>query len=143
MDEKLHDPVLADIREHWGWVRPGLEEIIEEDPYLEVIPEDVFTACKTESAHLWITDAGFVVTTGLTDPYNGKRTLLIWFAWAKEKGRNIAAECVEFFEHAAYDAGFSYIEVRTRHQQLGKYIEESVGWGLETVVYRRDLQNGS
>lgn len=142
MDEKSRDPVIADIREHWGWVRPGLEEILNEDPFIDVIPEDVFTACKTESAHLWVTDDGFVVTTGLTDPYSGKRTLLIWFAWAKKKGMNIAAQCVGFFEQVAYDAGFSFIEVRTRHEQLGEYIEQSVGWEKETVIYRRDMQNG-
>lgn len=141
MDEKLHKPVFADIRENWSWVRPGLEEIIEEDPFLDVLPEDVYTACKTENAHLWVTDAGFVVTTGLTDPYTNKRTLLIWFAWAKQKGRNIAAECVGFFEQAAYDAGFSFLEVRTRYEQLGSYIESSVGWKRETVIYRRDIRN--
>lgn len=142
MDEKLHEPRLADIRENWSWVKAGLEEIIEEDPFLDVIPEDVFTACKTESAHLWITDDGFVVTTGLTDPYNGKRTLLIWFAWAKKKGMNIAAQCSDFFEQVAEEAGFSFIEVRTRYEELGRYIEDHLGWERETVVYRRDLRNG-
>ena len=138
-EEKSSAPIFADIREHWDWVKPGLEAIIKADPFLGVIPEDVYAACKAEDAHLWVSDAGFVVTTGLTDPYTKQRTLLIWFAWAAQKGRNIAVEHVNFFERAALDAGFSYLEVRTRYKPLAEYIEKSVGWGLETMVYRRDL----
>ena len=75
----------------------SLEEIIEEDPFLDVLPEDVYTACKTENAHLWITDAGFVVTTFFGgDPYTNKRTLLIWFAWAKLGGTSVLLAAFEF-----------------------------------------------
>jgi hypothetical protein len=139
MGERSRDPILADIRENWHWVKPGLETIIAENKFLDVLPEDVYTACKTEAAHLWIKDEGFVITMGFTDEFTGKRTLLIWFAWAKEHGTNIAIECQSFFIRVAKEAGFTSLEVRTPYDQLGKYISNNCGWELETRVYRLEL----
>ncbi len=80
------NPRVVDIRQEWDWVKVGIEEVLREHPQLTFRPEDVYTACVTEAALLWVAPEGFVVTTGETDNFTGDRTLLIWIAWAEERG---------------------------------------------------------
>lgn len=133
------EPQLADIRDEWGWVRKGIEEILAEDDQLNLIPEDVFVACKTQAAHLWTTEEGFVVTTGETDMITGERTFLVWLAWAEKSGGNIAVRWFEFFENQAREAGFTRFEVRTRYPELGNYLQEKLGFSLITAQFGRRI----
>lgn len=133
------EPQLADIRAEWGWVRKGIEEILGDNKYLNLIPEDVFVACKTGAAHLWITDEGFVVTTGETDSITGERTFLVWLAWAKKSGGKIAVRWLEFFEDQARQAGFAKFEVRTKYPPLGDYLQNELGFELVTANFGRRI----
>jgi len=45
MEERSDEPQLADIRDHWHWVRDGIQEILEDQKQLTFIPEDVYAAC--------------------------------------------------------------------------------------------------
>ena len=141
MEERLSDPVLADIKEHWGWVRPALEEIIESTSFLEIIPEDVYAACKAEDAHLWVTDDGFVVTTVSTAMFSGARSLFLWFAWAKKRGGAEAVRHTAFFEQVARDIGASFVEVRTLNRKLADYVEQEVGWDIDFVSLKKDVRD--
>ena len=47
------NPELSDIRSTWNIVRPGLEKILEENPNLTFIPEDVYSECVNEKAFLF------------------------------------------------------------------------------------------
>jgi hypothetical protein len=110
-----------------------------DNEYLGIIPEDVFVACKTGAAHLWITEEGFVVTTGETDTINGERTFLIWLAWAHEKGGSEAVRWFEFFEDQAREAGFTKFEVRTKYPKLGDYLQNKLGFELVTANFGRRI----
>jgi hypothetical protein len=138
MGESLGRPVLADVRDEWEWVGPGVEEIIANDPNLTFTAYDVYDACEAKQAILWVADEGFVVATGETDPYTGKRTLLLWLAWAKERGHNLVAKYQDFFVMAAREAGFAKLETRSSVPALQDYLP-SLGWDVETVVYTRRL----
>lgn len=134
----LGRPVLADIQNEWEWVGPGVEEIIANDPNLTFTAYDVYDACEAKQAVLWVTDEGFVISTGETDPYTGERTMLLWLAWAKERGHNLVAKYQDFFVTAAKGAGFVKLETRSSVRALQDYLP-SLGWDVDTVVYTRRL----
>jgi riboflavin biosynthesis pyrimidine reductase len=135
--EKVTDPVLSDIRQH-SWVLRGINEILRDNPQLTFTPEDIFVACVQGEARLWTTDEGMVVTTGITDVYTGERSLLIWLAWAKERGKNLVQIHQDFFIEQARLGGFRKLEVRSAVVELKDYILAS-GWQLDTIVYTRDV----
>ncbi len=130
----LDEPVLANIREHWDWVREGIVEALATDPQTGVMPEDVFAACVSNQAHLWISEDGFLVTMGTTETYSNERVLLLWIGWAKERGRNLAVAHQPFFEKQAKDAGFSALEFRTTVKEVGQYAE-AANWTRRETVY--------
>lgn len=141
MEGKRADPVFADIRREWHWVKPGIEGILAEDRFLSFRPEDVYAACINEQAHLWITDEGFVVTTGETDPHSGERSLLVWLAAAVYQGQGLVSVHEAFFMRVAKEAGYSRLTVRSRVPKMQNYLTE-LGWDIETVVYSKDLDDG-
>ena len=141
MEGKRADPVFADIRREWHWVKPGIEGILAEDRFLSFRPEDVYAACINEQAHLWITDEGFVVTTGETDPFNGERALLVWLAAAVYRGQGLVNVHEEFFMRIAKEAGYSKLTVRSSIPKMSNYLTE-MGWDIETIVYSKDLDDG-
>jgi hypothetical protein len=135
---KADNPVETPIEDNLDWVVPAIDEILSETPQLTFTAADVFLACAQNQATLWTTDEGLVVTTGETDIFTGKRTMLIWLAWAKERGNNLVAEHQEFFREQAKLGGFSKLEVRSAVPELKDYIL-SQGWQLDTIVYTRDV----
>ena len=142
MEERSSDPVLADIRSHWHWVRPALEDIINESPFMDLIPEDIYSACKAEDAHLWVTDDGFVVTTVSLEAHTGVRSLLLWFAFAKQRGGEEAVEHCAFFEQVARDIGAKYVETKTSTLEVANYLQQKVDWELEFLTLKKDVTNG-
>jgi hypothetical protein len=135
---KADNPVETPIEDNLDWVVPAIDEILSETPQLTFTAADVFLACAQNQATLWTTDEGLVVTTGETDIFTGKRTMLIWLAWAKERGNNLVDEHQEFFREQAKLGGFSKLEVRSAVPELKDYIL-SQGWQLDTIVYTRDV----
>ena len=131
-------PVMGDIREEWPWVQRGVEEILKQDPHLTFVPEDVYKACVSKEAILWITDEGFVVMTGETDPFTQERTCFLWLAWAKKRGTNLVQQHQDFFIRAASEAGFAKIETRSGVPALQEHLT-GAGWDVETIVYSRRL----
>ena len=138
MAESAGNPVEADIDEHISWVAPAINDILEDNPMLTYTAADVYLACKQGAATLWVTKDGMVVTTGETDIFTGRRTMLIWVAWAWKRGMNLVAVHQEFFRRQARDLGFVKMEVRSAVPELKDYIL-SQGWELDTIVYTRDV----
>lgn len=136
--ESADNPVEADIDEHISWVAPAITEILDDNPMLTYTVADVYLACKQGAAKLWVTKDGMVVTTGETDIFTGRRTMLIWVAWARKRGMNLVAVHQEFFRQQARDLGFVKMEVRSAVPELKDYIL-SQGWKLDTIVYTRDV----
>ena len=135
MEERSDEPQLADIRDHWHWVRDGIQEILEDQKQLTFIPEDVYAACVNGEAQLWVATEGFVITTGLKDEYARTSTLLIWIAWAEERGKDCVLKYMTFFSEEASKAGYTEIEVRTPKPFTQRWLD--AGWKLDHSVYTR------
>ena len=135
MEEKSDEPQLSDIRNHWHWVKDGIQEILDDQTNLTFIPEDVYAACVNGQAHLWVASGGFVVTTGLTDEFTGQRTMLIWIAWAEERGKDCVLKYMSFCSEQASKAGYIEVEVRTPKPFTQRWLD--AGWKLNHSVYTR------
>ena len=132
------NPVESLIEDNIHWVAPAVEEILADNPQLTYTAADVYLACAQGQATLWTTDEGMVVTTGETDIFTGKRTMLVWLAWSKKRGTNIAAKHQDFFIEQAKQGGFVKLEIRSAVPELKDYIL-SQGWQLDTIVYTKDV----
>ena len=132
------NPVESLIEDNIHWVAPAVEEILADNPQLTYTAADVYLACAQGQATLWTTDEGMVVTTGETDIFTGKRTMLVWLAWSKKRGTNIAAKHQDFFIEQAKQGGFVKLEIRSAVPELKEYILAQ-GWQLHTIVYTRDI----
>jgi len=131
-------PVESLIEDNIHWVAPAVEEILADNPQLTYTAADVYLACAQGQATLWTTAEGMVVTTGETDIFTGKRTMLVWLAWAKKRGTSLVAQHQDFFIEQAKQGGFVKLEVRSAVPELKDYILAQ-GWQLHTIVYTRDI----
>ena len=68
-------PVLTDIRSTWNTVKPGIKQILRDNPSLTFIPEDVYSECVNERAFLFTSPKGFLVFTIEIDRYTKDKTL--------------------------------------------------------------------
>jgi len=132
------DPVIADISCNFHWVRPAVQEILDANLQLTYTTGDIHAACEQGAADLWTTSEGFVVTTGETDLFTGERTMLIWLAWAKERGTNLVDKHQDFFIAQAKTGGFMKLETRSAVPELREYFLKQ-GWQIDTIVYTRDV----
>lgn len=136
--DTVDDPVFGDIRKEWHWVRPGIEEILKLAPQLTYRPEDVYAACVSQRAVLWVAEDGFVVSSSEADPFTDERSMFLWLAWAKERGKDLVSKYQPFFERVARDAGYTQMETRSPFLNLMPHLTER-GWDIDTVVYTRKL----
>jgi hypothetical protein len=131
-------PVLADIRAEWHWVKPGIEEILQDDPDVYEIPEDVYAACVNGSAHLWITDRYFVVTKMFQD--HGKKGFLLWYSWSKDRGAKYSVDAHPFFEQVARNNGCQFMQAQTSRDTLADHFINRLGYSIRTLVLAKTLQ---
>lgn len=137
--EEAANPTIGSVREHWDWVKVGIEEILSEQPHLTFRPEDVYAACLNEEAILWIAPEGFLITTSTRCQYTGDSTFFIWLAWAKSQGReSCATKYLGFFEQVAREHGYNRIETRSPIPAMERHLS-TYGWKRETVIYTRAL----
>ena len=137
-EKVLSEPVLADIRDEWDWVRPGLLQIKEETPTLTFRPEDIYAECLYGNALLYIAPYWFAITTVLVDQYTKDRTLHFWVCWAKEKGGKTVLKYLPFFRKVAQELECKFFEVGTAVEELDPYLKTN-GWILTMSTYRRDV----
>ena len=137
MEERYEEPCLGNIRQEWYWVKQGIEEILEEQKDLTFIAEDVYAACLNNTAQLWVAPEGFVITTSCSDEYTDAKTLLIWLAWARAKGKDGVVKYTPYFSKLAKDAGYSMLEVRTPIPAPKRWLDN--GWRLDHYVYVRNI----
>ena len=137
-EQHINEPIPADIRVEWHWVKTGVEEILAEQPQLTYKPEDIYAAVLMQKAILWVAPEGFVISTQEQDQFNGDMTFLVWVAWAKKRGDNCAIKYYDFFASNAKEAGFKKIEVRSPITAIEKYLI-SEGWQKDNVIFTREL----
>lgn len=136
--KSIETPTVADIRAEWVWVKTGVERILEANKHLTYRPEDVYAACVSGEAVLWVTEEGFAVTTTEVDEFTNAKTLLIWIAWAKRKGQKVGHVHTDFFLEIAKEHEYTKLEIRSNVDNVGAYLTGS-GWAIDTVVYSRDV----
>lgn len=128
----------GDIRKHWSWVRPGIEEIINSQKQLTIIPEDVYAECVAGRAILWVGPEAWAITTTEVDPFTKDQTCLIWLMWSSGKYSPATFKYLFGLEKLAIESGYKAIEARTPLKGLGKCLVRA-GWSLDQVVYRKEL----
>jgi len=138
--EEATNPVIANIRAEWDWVRPGIEEVLHLDVNADYRPEDVYASCVMGESHLWVHPEGFVVTTSEINKYTGERSLLIWIAHAKQRGGSVATDYTAFFEDVARNTGHSHIQTITPHEPLADYLIATAGWQKQHIILGKDLR---
>lgn len=130
-------PKIANIREEWHWVKPGLEAIYHNSPDIDEIPEDVYAACVAGNAHLWTAPDGFVITMFTQDGH--RRGLQFWHSWAKEMGGKHSSRYHDFFEQIAANNGCSYLQTETVHQPLVDHFLDNLGYRVKTQILVKDI----
>ena len=126
------------VEQMWDWVREGLQEIVEASPEITTHVDDIKQALEAETAVLWTTDEGFVISTGITEWPTGRRVFLVWWAWARKRGTDLVEKHYPFFAAVARDAGFSAIEVRTTTDAVAEHLLKK-GWTKSTMTLTRGL----
>ena len=139
--DSMKNPVMANIRAEWDWVKEGVEEILSISSHLTWRPEDIYASCVSGESALWVCRPDwFVVSTIEIDQFNGQKTFLIWLSWTRERGNGVASDVWPFFEMVAKESGCDMIEVRTEHKKVGEYIERDLGWDCQQIVFSKILK---
>jgi hypothetical protein len=121
---------LANIREAWGEIRPGLEHVRQrtEAPWRV---EDVYAACLVGQAFLYVGEPGFIVVQPQEDKLSGEPELLVWVAYSSDHGS------VDRFQPAvdalARDKGFKKLVMWSTRPGW----EKNDGWKAVATVYER------
>jgi hypothetical protein len=140
MAEVSNNPVVANIRNEWSWVKAGIEEILHLDPNLTFRPEDVYASVLSGESVLYVHDNFFNVATIEVDMYSGQRTFLLWLMWAKERGGNNSVTYTKFFEDVARQMNCQRIEARSAQMPAVDYAVEKVGWKVKEIIFGKDIE---
>ena len=131
-------PKHADIRTCWDKVKPGIVDILKDNPLLTFIPEDVYSECVNERAFLYTSSVGFLVLTVEVDTFTKDKTLLLWIAYTYNKGGHNWLAHNEWFNDLAKQAGCRYLEARSRVPEMESYTKQ-IDWELDTRIYRKEV----
>ena len=132
-------PVFSNIRECWDKVKPGIVEILKNNPTLTFIPEDVYSECVNENAYLFTSLKGFLVFTIEIDRYTKDKTLYMWIAYTYEKGGHEWLAHEEWIESVAKQLDCKFIEAQSNVPDFESYAVKN-GWNLDTRIYRRKVE---
>ena len=135
----IEEPVYTDIRQCWDKVKPGIVEIIREDPFITFIPEDVYSECVNERAFLYTSSVGFLILAVEVDQFTKDKTLLLWIAYTYKKGGHNWLAHNDWFNNLAKEAGCKYLEARSRVPEMESYTR-TIGWELDTRIYRKEVK---
>jgi len=134
-------PEASDIRLSWLSVKPGIEHILEENPQLTYLPEDVYSECVNGRATLFTSPIGFLVLTTEVDPFTDVKTLLIWIAYTYNQGKHSWLDHADWFDKLAQHLGCRTIEARSAVPEMEEYALNN-GWSLDTRIYTREVPYG-
>ena len=132
-------PVFSNVRECWDKIKPGIVEILKNNPTLTFIPEDVYSECVNENAYLFTSLKGFLVFTIEIDRYTKDKTLYMWIAYTYEKGGHEWLAHEEWIESVAKQLDCKFIEAQSNVPAFESYAVKN-GWDLDTRIYRRKVE---
>lgn len=100
-----------DIRNWWGYVKPGLETILRKSPE-EWIPEDIYAACLNGGAILWVLmtedrPQGFWVIIPRGESVH------VWCAWTDE---NVLDLGMELFLNTVKSSNTRFVTFESRRK---------------------------
>tara|TARA_Y100001937_G_scaffold83397_1_gene112826 strand:- start:847 stop:1287 length:441 start_codon:yes stop_codon:yes gene_type:complete len=133
------EPVLTDIRSTWNTVKPGIKQILRDNPSLTFIPEDVYSECVNERAFLFTSPKGFLVLTIEVDRYTKDKTLYMWLAYTYDIGGHQWIAHEQWMESVAKELDCKFIEAQSNVPGFESYAVAN-GWSLDTRVYRRKVE---
>jgi|TARA_R100001463_G_scaffold111597_1_gene166461 hypothetical protein len=123
----------------WDTVKPGLEEILRDNPNLTFFPEDVYSECVNERAFLFTSRKGFLVLTIEIDRYTKDKTLYMWVAYTYATGEHQWVTHQTWINDVAKNLGCKFIEAQSNVSSFEEYAVEN-GWSLDTRIYRRNVE---
>ena len=138
-NEFVKPELVTNLREVWPLVKNGLEHILNENPQLTFIPEDVYSECVNERAFLFTSPIGFLVFTIEIDRYTKDKTLYMWIAYTYVKGGHQWSSHEEWMERVAKELNCKFIEAQSNVPGFESYAVEN-GWKLDTRIYRRKVK---
>lgn len=133
------EPVLTDIRSTWNTVKPGLEQILKDNPNLTFLPEDVYSECVNERAFLFTSPKGFLVLTIEIDRYTKHKTLYMWIAYTYNTGEHQWIAHQDWINGVAKQLDCVFIEAQSNVSSFEEYAIQN-GWTLDTRIYRRNVE---
>tara|TARA_R110002012_G_scaffold8160_1_gene37730 strand:- start:43 stop:474 length:432 start_codon:yes stop_codon:yes gene_type:complete len=128
----------VNIRTCWEDIKPGIVEILEQDKFPTIRPEEVYSECVNGRAFLYTSEDGFVILSLEDCKYTQDKTLLIWFGHAHKTGASLWVSHKEWFNNFAKELECNYIEARTKTDKLNSYFLQT-GWELETRVFKKQV----
>ena len=135
-DEHFSDLKLGDIREHWHWVKHGVEEVIKLNN-ASYKPEDVYARCIYGEANLFLNEGMFFITTITVDEFNMKKSYSLWVMWASVLHTKKQLDSyLKYFAKLAKEQGCSYLE-GVSYKNLQRYLKAK-DWTVSTL-YRKEL----
>ncbi len=137
----------ANINEHWGFIRSGLEKIrrhaIKVGLQTHWLPEHVKVALHEKRADCWLVVEGdaavaFVITQVQTDPFvNLPLSLFVWHAYSLP-GHDVVAITDAFIEQRARESHLRWIDALTARPGLPRRLAK-FGWRAAMTIIRKDL----
>jgi hypothetical protein len=137
-DEHFSDLKLGDIREHWHWVKHGIEEVIKKTE-ATYIPEDIYAKCVYGEAHLFLNEGIFYITSITTDEFTMKKSFYLWITWASIVHTKKQLDShILYFIKLAKEQGCSFLEGGSPIDKVGAYLI-STGFKPVATWYRKEI----
>ena len=107
-----------DIRETWDYLRPRVEQARLKGGG-DWRPEDVYAACLSGAAHLWMCDEGaFCILQLERNTFTNDLELFVWVAWTP--GTHPLREYFEQVRGIARDAGAVRMRMLSKRRGWGR-----------------------
>lgn len=130
------DPVLSDVDDEWYRVRPALVRLFTKSPAFDITPNQVREMCLDQTAQLWTTEEGFMVTRFQDDNYTGERTLLLWLGARFDDATDVCSKHLPFFDGVAKYMNCKYVEVWSSREGMERYLSRH-GFDLYSRAFRK------
>ena len=126
---------LADIRQKWDFVRPGLERMCERmDTGWR--PEDVYADCKHGVAWLYLAegDEGFMVVREHINMHSAERSMYVWVMYAYE-GENAIDRYMPDLDKLARENGYTKVIMDSPRRGW----QRKEGWKEQMTTYLHEV----
>lgn len=121
--------VPADVRVEWPRIKAAVAEACGTYP-----PEEVYHACRTGEAHLYVCEDGFVVLKGYKRHDSGTDEVLILLAWGQGQDSLVITRLPEI-EEIARKSGAKTLAYR----RLKDSPWHTNGWRMRATEYEKEL----